>query len=306
MTEFFGYFRTYFRELDIRLFISSALFAALLIFINYYFLLEPEILVGIDSRLLKFLAFFALYCFVFTVPYLMTALLSDRELLSKKPLWLLIVIAAAIFAVKVNFSFGYELFINSRPETSGRFLAVVSNLPSRLLVLLFCLFLVWKLGNYPAPMFGATTRNVKWKPYLIMLLLMLPLIAWASTQQDFLFTYPKLKSIAFLGDDMKPWQILLYEFAYGLDFISIEMFFRGFLVLGFVRYAGPKVILPMAVFYCTIHFGKPLMECISSFFGGIILGVVVYRTKSVAGGLLVHLGIAWMMEAGGYLGHLLK
>jgi hypothetical protein len=30
---------------------------------------------------------------------------------------------------------------------------------------------------------------------------------------------------------------------------------------------------------------------------------LVFRTKSITGGLMVHLGIAWMMEAGGYLGN---
>jgi hypothetical protein len=44
-------------------------------------------------------------------------------------------------------------------------------------------------------------------------------------------------------------------------------------------------------------------ECISSFFGGLILGVVIYHTRTIFGGLMVHLGIAWMMELGGYLGH---
>jgi membrane protease YdiL (CAAX protease family) len=91
-----------------------------------------------------------------------------------------------------------------------------------------------------------------------------------------------------------------------LDFVTIELFFRGFLVLAFVRFVGPDAIVPMAVFYCSIHFGKPLAECISSFFGGMLLGIVVYKTGSVAGGLVVHLGIAWMMEIGGYLGNLWK
>ena len=92
----------------------------------------------------------------------------------------------------------------------------------------------------------------------------------------------------------------MYEISYGLDFVSIELFFRGFLVIGFIRFEGINTILPMAVFYCTIHFGKPLAECISSYFGGIILGVLAYRTKLILGGLMVHLGLAWMMEIGGY------
>lgn len=73
-----------------------------------------------------------------------------------------------------------------------------------------------------------------------------------------------------------------------------------FLVLAFVKWLK-KMILPMACFYCSIHFGKPMGECISSYFGGILLGIVVYNTRSVFGGLMVHLWIAWMMELAGWV-----
>ena len=86
--------------------------------------------------------------------------------------------------------------------------------------------------------------------------------------------------------------------------MTIELFFRGFLIFAFVRYVGAAAILPMATFYCSIHFGKPMFECVSSFFGGLILGVIAYRTQSIVGGLAVHLGVAWMMEIGGYFGNL--
>ena len=36
---------------------------------------------------------------------------------------------------------------------------------------------------------------------------------------------------------------------------------------------------------------------------GMLLGIVVYHTRSIFGGLMVHLGIAWLMEIGGYFGH---
>jgi hypothetical protein len=132
---------------------------------------------------------------------------------------------------------------------------------------------------------------------------MVPLIALAGTQADFQHTYPKVQRIAFIDDYVTagwPWK-LLYELSYGIDFLTIEFFFRGFLVLAFARYAGKEAILPMAAFYCCIHFGKPLFECITSYFGGMILGVVVYHTRSIWGGLIVHLGIAWLMELAGYV-----
>jgi hypothetical protein len=135
---------------------------------------------------------------------------------------------------------------------------------------------------------------------------MMPLIAAASTQHDFLAVYPKMKEILPLPDgaDHGWFYKLLYELSYGSDFITIEFFFRGFLIIGFIKWVGKDAILPMACFYCTIHFGKPMGECISSYFGGLILGIVSYHTRSIYGGLMVHLGIAWLMEAGGYIGNL--
>jgi membrane protease YdiL (CAAX protease family) len=167
---------------------------------------------------------------------------------------------------------------------------------------------IWWTGTYDSPFFGLTAKNVNWTPYFIMLLVMVPLIGWASFQNDFLHTYPKLKQLNFIDQYLdRTWPYkLLYEISYGIDFVTIELFFRGFLVLAFVRFAGQEAILPMAVFYCSIHFGKPLAECISSFFGGLILGIIVYHTKSIWGGLMIHLGIAWMMEAGAVIGNHLK
>jgi hypothetical protein len=81
-----------------------------------------------------------------------------------------------------------------------------------------------------------------------------------------------------------------------LIFLRSSFFSEAFLVLAFAKWAGNKASLPMALFYCTIHFGKPLGECISSYFGGLILGAVTLHTGSIWGGLIVHLGIAWLME----------
>ena len=88
----------------------------------------------------------------------------------------------------------------------------------------------------------------------------------------------------------------IYEIAYGLNFISVELFFRGFLVVGLMSLLGRKAVLAMVAAYCFLHFGKPAGEAISSIFGGFILGVVAYETKSIWGGVIIHVGIAWSME----------
>jgi len=87
----------------------------------------------------------------------------------------------------------------------------------------------------------------------------------------------------------------------GSDFFSIEFFFRGFLILAFVGIVGPRAILPMAYMYVVIHWNKPMGELISSFFGGTLLGIVAYYSRSIVGGIIVHVGIAWMMEIGAFI-----
>lgn len=72
-------------------------------------------------------------------------------------------------------------------------------------------------------------------------------------------------------------------------------------MIGLAPFLGRSGVLAMAVIYCSLHFGKPAGEAISSIFGGYILGIVAYETKSVWGGVIVHVGIAWLMELIGYL-----
>ena len=146
------------------------------------------------------------------------------------------------------------------------------------------------------------------RPYLLMLLVMIPLLVLAGTQKDFLQVYPKAKFIDIIPVNSwaDKWRYVVFELCYGADFISIEFFFRGFLILSLANICGRHCIVPVACFYCTIHLGKPMGEAISSFWGGLLLGIVSYNTASVWGGLIVHLGIAWFMEIGGWLGTLLK
>jgi membrane protease YdiL (CAAX protease family) len=77
------------------------------------------------------------------------------------------------------------------------------------------------------------------------------------------------------------------------------------MILAFLKILGPKAIIPTAAFYFSIHFGKPIGETISSFFGGVLLGYLSYKTQSIWGGVLVHIGIALLMELGAFIGLML-
>jgi hypothetical protein len=293
------YLRDWLASVDKRVLLLSALFAAMAIYINYHLGLNQ----GLKARqtFFRVASWFAIFLAAFSFPYLLSSVFQRRPFLYHKHFLILLLLAPLLFACKMSLPLLVQW---STDSAANAYWNAVVYFPLKLIILLFCLWIIWKLFDKEQPFWGTRATGFKAGPYWIMLLIMLPLVAAASTQNDFLATYPKMSHLAYLQTEGKGIYKLLYELSYGTDFLSIEVFFRGFLILAFAKWAGRDAILPMAVFYCTIHFGKPLGECISSFFGGILLGVVTYRTRTIWGGLMVHLGIAWLMELGGWLGHL--
>lgn len=307
MQYFLSLFSDYFKSLDKLSFLLVSLFVAVLVFCNYRFGWNSKIW-QTSSEAERFVRFYCLYFLSFGGTYFILHLTGRNHISFSAPLLALIALAPAVFTLKVVFSAHRPLFYRLFDYPYNKFYYLLSDYPIRLVLVLVLLAALWLWVKPPYPFCGLTVKNFQWKPYLILLACMVPLIALASTQPDFLATYPKFKNIAFFsGTSGTPWlDRLWYELSYGVDFITIEIFFRGFLVLAFAHFAGRDAILPMAAFYCVIHFGKPLGECISSYFGGLLLGILVYKTHTIVGGLIVHLGIAWLMEGGGYAGKLLK
>lgn len=303
MKTIISYIKDYIISTDKKVLIITSIFTAVLIFLNYYYRLDERI--KNNSFVIKLSCWYVVFAFAFLIPYLFYTVVLRRTYTHRKHFLLLAFLAPAIFSLKMALDIRFN--ITSDPGWN-RYWNHILYWPLLGLIIGMLLLIVWRLFDREQPLYGLRTKGVDWKPYLLMLLIMVPLIAVASTQEDFLAIYPKLQSIGgIFEDDRITWgHKLLYELSYGSDFLSIELFFRGFLVLAFIKWAGKDAILPMACFYCTIHFGKPLAECISSFFGGILLGIIVYNTRSILGGLVVHLGIAWLMELGGYIGNNLR
>ena len=138
--------------------------------------------------------------------------------------------------------------------------------------------------------------------YLKMLLVMVPIIVIASFTPDFIQAYPRFKVWQFETMSLLPtWaSTSIFELLYVVDFTMTEWMFRGALVIGMVAILGKDAILPMVSVYVFLHFGKPLGETIGAFFGGYILGVLAYTTRHIWGGVLIHAGVALIMEFMGF------
>lgn len=135
----------------------------------------------------------------------------------------------------------------------------------------------------------------KWPVYLLLLALVSPAVAWAASQPSFLATYP------FLRPQYTPhwgWGVLLsYWLLYSLQFFAVEFFFRGWLLFTLEKRMGLAAIAVMVVPYCMIHFHKPLPEALGAIIAGVVLGWMALKTRSIWGGVCVHVAVAIGMDA---------
>ena len=127
--------------------------------------------------------------------------------------------------------------------------------------------------------------------YLVMFALVLPAVLAASTTPAFRQTYPFYRMANRSYTDLVIWELL-----YAAQFFSLEFFFRGFLLHGLRRAFGANAIFVMLVPYCMIHYGKPLPETLGALGAGLILGTLAMRTRSIWGGVLIHVGVAVTMD----------
>lgn len=245
------------------------------------------------------------YWVYFATPYffviaLYHLFLKDFKLSNR--FWLKSIFAITLLSLKVWF-FHHTKLIPSDLAYQDRYLAYkISNSVVNVLIYTIGLVFFYKffeVGN--KNWYGLGKKENHWMVFAGLLAVMLPLIFIASFQPDFLESYPRLK-VNVVKEDYWQW-FSLYEPFYLGEFVTLEWFFRGFLVVGMVKLLGHRAVLPMAVLYCIFHFGKPMGECIGSLFGGYILGVVAYYSRSVWGGIIVHMGVAFFMDAFALMSH---
>ena len=170
----------------------------------------------------------------------------------------------------------------------------------------FCWWTGGKLVGYAVvplllmAMLGVSRANINlsgqglWKHlhvYAILYAVVFPCVFLASRTHAFQSTYPFYKLAGRSWRDLIAWELL-----YASSFIALELFYRGF-ILGMLRRSlGPYAIFVMIVPYCMIHFGKPVAESTGAIFAGIALGTLAMATRSIWGGVVIHISIAWTMD----------
>ncbi|MGC4101250.1 CPBP family intramembrane glutamic endopeptidase [Ferruginibacter sp.] len=309
MSSVFKYIKEYYlKEFNPYYFLLIVLLMGTIIYLNYsHFSLERRYAAAGKTKWSNFAGYYLLYFIPFAAAFFLQLFFyKDCSYYKNHWFWIILLLAPAFFSFRVNFDWHEAALGKIWNGFELKYWRTCINWVVKVFVLLIPVYITWWIKDSSDQPFYGTRPLEDVKPYITMVLIMLPLLALASTQKDFLNMYPKAKVLAQLQMSHQPWRYIVYELCYGFDFISIEFFFRGFLILSLLKICGQHCIIPMACFYCAIHLGKPAGEAISSFWGGLLLGIVSYNTGSIWGGLIVHLGIAWLMEMGGWLGALFK
>lgn len=127
--------------------------------------------------------------------------------------------------------------------------------------------------------------------YAGLFAVVLPFVLIAAKTPSFSLTYPFYKLANRSAFDFWAWEGL-----YILQFLSLEFFFRGYLLRSLAPRFGSLSIFVMVVPYCMIHFGKPMAETFGAIFAGVVLGTIALRTRSIWGGVIIHVCVALLMD----------
>lgn len=288
-------------DFNIYAYLYTFLFLAIAIYFNYEHNFENVYINKFYTKPISNLVYSLYYLapyYIILIPILFIK--KQQYKLLQSEFWVKSIVFFGTFGILVAF-WQFKLLFNYS-ELSGSdkvfIKQMVFNLKRILPFLIIFYAVKRKYDKEDNHLFGLRIRGMSYKPFIVMLILMVPLIAIASYMPDFQKAYPQYKFWLYDGAfGMTPIQAAgVFEFVYGLDFASIELLYRGALVVGMARVLGREAVLPMAGAYVILHFGKPLGEAISSFFGGFILGVHALEKRNIFGGIVIHVGIAYLME----------
>lgn len=285
-----------------KLYLSVALFLIASLLLNYSLDFEDAYIDPYYGRPIQLLWFFLFQAFPFLVVCGFIYLYNiNRTWVKSRAFWVKLIVGFAILALDRSF-YGHREFLQGLTKIDYYYYGKLLRWSSSLITAVLPLILFyWLYEKDNKSIYGLGPKKLDLKPYAILLGLAAIFIAIGSFLPDIQAYYPKYARS--YGDqfaklhDLERWvAIVLYEISYGSDFISVELFFRGFLIMAFSRILGENVVLAMAASYCYLHFGKPLGESVSSIFGGYLLGIIALRTQHIWGGILIHIGVAWLME----------
>ncbi|MCW5912624.1 MAG: CPBP family intramembrane metalloprotease [Cyclobacteriaceae bacterium] len=278
---------------------------AVSITVNYTLNLENGIIDQHTGKWIRVFYYYLLYAFGYYATCLaVSAFHNNHAFWKSKTFWILSTFGLTILSADRGFPYLHKLaMLFNQPYEAYSWLFRTLNHATGFIIIFLSLWLFYRWVDKEKSGFYGLTKPGNIKPYVYLLLIVAPAILIAALHTSFINYYPVYKSTHVAGLWGWPGYMpaLIFELLYGLDFLNVELLFRGFFVIGLAQVLGKDAIMPMVTIYCYLHFGKPIGETISSIAGGYILGAIALYTRSVWGGVFIHVGVAWLMELSAWL-----
>lgn len=287
---------------NLKIYLSVFIVTAIIVGVEYstYFYDSTSDRLALDLNIYPFN--FIVFGFSYYIVVLLIKFFKQDEIKLNLEFWLKSIAGLMILSLYISY-FGYYStdFGLGYPEVYYYY-NTVENLTGivTLLIPLLLLYLIFD-RNKDVLFYGFTFKNFNYKIALILMFVAVLISFVGSKFESISGYYPILNRTAYEVFAHKTGTNNIFcaagfEAAYMFDFMMIELFFRGFMIFGFVKLLGKNAILPVATLYAVIHFGKPLPETISSFFGAYFLGIIAYSQKNIGIGIVLHCVLALAME----------
>ena len=118
---------------------------------------------------------------------------------------------------------------------------------------------------------------------VIFILIMLPFIWFLTSQQSFSLTYPLLYQAR------DSWNIFfIYELGLVFYLFAWEFIWRGFMLFGLKEKFGYYAVVIQMLPFVILHDGKPPLETFGAIAGGLALGILAYRSRSIYYCVITH------------------
>lgn len=285
----------------------AAVLLVSLLFLNkhynwYYTYLNPTYWEG--TSMLWYTVFYLSVYFIAAIPFLLIK--KDYKVLKNPWFYLKSTFFIMLFGLTIGFYSYYNYEFVGLTSTEGAYIKhLLFYLKTTFMPLPFLILAKLTFDKRLENLYGISASHQHVSTYLLCLLALVPFVIAASYTAEFQSMYPLFKPWYYQGSfGMSDAELaIINSMAYCFHYVGTEWIFRGCLVIGMAAIVGRSAVVPMAVMYCAIHFGKPIGEAISSIFGGYILGALAYQTRHIWGGIVIHIGIALVMDFAGLFQH---
>jgi membrane protease YdiL (CAAX protease family) len=125
----------------------------------------------------------------------------------------------------------------------------------------------------------------------IFILVMIPTVWFFSATPDFAEKYPLLLSTRINWS-----QFFIYETGMIIYMVGWEFFWRGFMLFGLKERFSFYAVLIQMIPFVILHNGKPMAETFGAIAGGIALGVLAFRTRSIYYCVVTHIGVMFSID----------